>query len=364
MRHASPPPTTAPAIVPPHVFDHLARLSPTRWPGLAERAQANAAAATAVRLERFLFRVASEAPVHAARTIHDAQHDSRLPGRIVRREGDPALGDPAVDEAYDGLGATRRYYKEVHARDSIDGTGQSLVASVHYLRDFDNAFWNGRQMVFGDGDEVIFSRFTRPLDVVGHELTHGVTQVEAGLEYMGQSGALNEHMSDVFGVLVKQYALGQSAREADWLVGAGLWAPGVKGVALRSMAAPGTAYDDPRIGRDPQPAHMRDYIETAADNGGVHINSGIPNHAFYLAAQAFDGHAWERAGQVWYEALTLRLGSSSDFREAARATVDVAGTRFDRDAAHTVRAAWEAVGVRTAVRRRASAAAALVRRRA
>mgnify|MGYP003339340805 CR=1 FL=1 len=214
-----------------------------------------------------------------------------------------------------------------------------------------------------DGDDVIFTRFTRPLDVVGHELTHGVTQAEAGLMYAGQSGALNEHMSDVFGVLVKQFALGQSAREADWLVGAGLWADGVKGVALRSMAAPGTAYDDPRIGRDPQPAHMRDYVDTAADNGGVHINSGIPNHAFFLAAQAFGGYAWERAGRVWYEALTSRLEADADFRDAARATIDVAGTRYDLEAAHMVRAAWSDVGVRTTVRRRARGRSAVQGRR-
>ena len=364
MRRPDLPMPVVQAIVPPHVFDRLARLSPTRWPGLAERAQGNLAAAAAVRMERMTLVSEPAAPAHGARSIHDADHDSRLPGRPVRREGDEPTGDVAVDEAYGGRGATREYYRAVHARDSIDGAGQTLVATVHYLHDFDNAFWNGRQMVFGDGDDVIFSRFTRPLDVVGHELTHGVTQAEAGLAYMGQSGALNEHMSDVFGVLVKQYALGQHAREADWLVGAGLWAPGVKGAALRSMADPGTAYDDPRIGRDPQPAHMRDYVETAADNGGVHINSGIPNHAFYLAAQAFDGFAWERAGRVWYEALTARLEPDSDFREAARATVDVAGTRLDREAARVVRAAWETVGVRTTVRRRASTPAESLRRRA
>lgn len=352
MRRPDLPAPGVPTIVPPHVFERLARLSPSRWPGLADRALGNLTAAAAVRLERTAFRPTLVPAVHGARTLHDAEHGDRLPGRVVRRESDAPVCDVAVDEAHDGLGATRNYFAKAHGRDSIDGKGQALVASVHYLHDFDNAFWNGRQMVFGDGDGVIFSRFTRPLDVVGHELTHGVTQAEAGLVYRGQSGALNEHMSDVFGVMVKQFAMGQSAREADWLVGAGLWAPGVKGVALRSMAAPGTAYDDPRLGRDPQPAHMRDYVETAADNGGVHINSGIPNHAFFLAAQSFAGHAWERAGQVWYEALTTRLGPSADFRDAARATIEVAGTRFDLEAARIVREAWAEVGVRAAARRR------------
>ena len=364
MRPSGLPMPAVPTIVPPHVFEQLARLSPTRWPGLAERAQGNLVAAAAVRLERVEARPTPALAVHGARSIHDAEHGARLPGRLVRSETNAPTGDTAADEAHAGLGATREYYRKVHARDSIDGAGQPLVASVHYLEDFDNAFWNGRQMVFGDGDEVIFTRFTRPLDVVGHELTHGVTQAEAGLMYVGQSGALNEHMSDVFGVLVKQFALGQSAREADWLVGAGLWADGVKGVALRSMAAPGTAYDDPRIGRDPQPAHMREYVDTAADNGGVHLNSGIPNHAFFLAAQAFGGYAWERAGRVWYEALTSRLEADADFRDAARATIDVAGTRYDLEAAHMVRAAWSDVGVRTTVRRRVRGRTALLRRRA
>jgi Zn-dependent metalloprotease len=200
-------------------------------------------------------------------------------------------------------------------------------------------------MVFGDGDGQIFGRFTQSLDVIGHELTHGVTQYEAGLDYQGQSGALNEHMSDVFGSLVKQFTLGQTAKKADWLIGAGLWAKGVKGVALRSMKAPGTAYDDPRIGKDPQPAHMDGYVDTQDDNGGVHINSGIPNHAFYLAAIGFGGKAWLKAGKVWYSALTQTLRRDADFMVAAAATVDAAGTEFGNKGASVVRTAWNKVGI-------------------
>ena len=171
---------------------------------------------------------------------------------------------------------------------------------MHYGRGYDNAFWDGTQMVFGDGDGTVFNRFTIAVDVIGHELTHGVTEHTAALVYQGQSGALNESISDVFGSLVKQQALGQDAAAADWLIGAGLFTAQVKGVALRSMKAPGTAYDDPQLGKDPQPATMADYVETTDDNGGVHLNSGIPNHAFYLAATAIGGHAWEvrRAGLV------------------------------------------------------------------
>ena len=230
------------------------------------------------------------------RVIDDAAGRETLPGTTVRREGQPATGDAAVDEAYDGLGQTWSLYSEVFGRDSLDGRGLALLATVHYGKDYDNAFWDGTRMVFGDGDGEVFNRFTVSVDVIGHELTHGVTELTAGLTYRGQSGALNESVSDVFGSLVRQRAAGQSADEADWLIGAGLFTDSVRGVALRSMKAPGTAYDDPRLGKDPQPATMADYVETTDDNGGVHINSGIPNHAFYLAATAIGGHAWEAAG--------------------------------------------------------------------
>ena len=206
-------------------------------------------------------------------------------------------GDDAVNEAYDGLGATWELWSTAYARDSLDGKGMPLLATVHYGRNYDNAFWDGSQMVFGDGDGVIFERFTKSLDVIGHELAHGVTEHTAGLLYQGQSGALNESISDVFGVLVKQKALGQSAAQADWLVGAELLNASVKGRALRDMRNPGTAYDDPRLGKDPQPAHMDDYVDTQDDNGGVHINSGIPNRAFVLAADAIGGNAWDAAGR-------------------------------------------------------------------
>ena len=338
-------------IVPPHIFAHMSRLPDTHWPGLAERAKESLVYAHELRAERVSMRgitplpVASPVPKSKQRTVYDAEYGFSLPGKAVRHETDAPTGDVTVSEAFDGLGATWDFFSTVHGRDSIDGRGLPLDATVHYRRSFNNAFWNGRQMVFGDGDGEIFGRFTQSLDVIGHELTHGVTQHEAGLDYQGQSGALNEHMSDVFGSLVKQYALRQTAKKADWLIGAGLWAKGVKGVALRSMKAPGTAYNDPRLGRDPQPAHMDGYVDTEDDNGGVHINSGIPNHAFYLAAVGFGGRSWVKAGKVWYLALTQMLHRDSDFMVAAAATVDAAGREFDSKGANIVRAAWKQVGI-------------------
>ena len=291
---------------------------------------------------------ATDDGTHPERAISDAHGTEQLPGDVVRTEGAGPTGDLAVDEAYDGLGATWRLYREVFGRDSLDGAGLALDGTVHYGQNYDNAFWDGTRMVFGDGDGVLFNRFTSAVDVIGHELTHGVTEKTAGLAYEGQSGALNESVSDVFGSLVKQRALGQDAASADWLIGAGLFTDAVQGQALRSLKAPGTAYDDPRLGKDPQPATMSGYVETTDDNGGVHLNSGIPNHAFYLAATGIGGNAWEGAGRVWYDVLSGgKLPSDAGFATFAEATVAAAGARFGEGSSQqaAVRKAWQDVEV-------------------
>jgi Zn-dependent metalloprotease len=283
------------------------------------------------------------------RTVYDAQNRELLPGQTVRAEGSASIADVQANEAYDGLGATFDFFADVYDRNSIDDAGLHLDATVHYGRQYDNAFWNGRQMVFGDGDGDLFNRFTISLDVIAHELAHGVTGSEAGLVYLGQAGALNESVSDVFGSLVKQYVRNETAARADWLIGEGLFTANVHGVALRSMKAPGTAYDDPVLGRDPQPAMMAGYVRTSADNGGVHTNSGIPNHAFYLTAIALGGHAWEKAGRIWYETLRdKRLKPAATFREFARYTVDNADRGFGAAERRAVADAWNAVGIKAA----------------
>ncbi|MDY0831678.1 M4 family metallopeptidase [Pseudomonas sp. SED1] len=288
------------------------------------------------------------APIAGAlqRNLYDAGHLTVLPGDLVRGEGQRASGDAAVDEAYDALGATHDFFWQVYGRDSIDNRGLALVGTVHYGEGYDNAFWNGAQMVFGDGDGEVFQRFTRSLDVVAHELTHGIIESEAGLVYRNQSGALNESISDVFGVLTRQYVLKQTAEQADWLIGADLLTDKVQGKGLRSMSHPGTAYDDPVLGKDPQPAHMRDFVVTQDDNGGVHLNSGIPNRAFYLAATALGGSAWEQAGQVWYDTLCdEKLDNDADFQGFAALTVAHARERFGATQAKAVEKAWAGVGV-------------------
>jgi len=281
------------------------------------------------------------------RTIYNANNTQTLPGQVVRSEGGAKVGDVSVNEAYDGLGDTFDFYLNIYMRNSIDNAWLPLDASVHFGSKYDNAFWNGQQMVFGDGDGVIFNRFTSSVDVIGHELTHGVTGSEVNLTYQGQSGALNESVSDVFGSLVKQNKLNQTADQADWLIGAGLLAPGVNGVALRSMKAPGTAYDDKTLGKDPQPADMRHYVHTAQDNGGVHINSGIPNHAFYLLATALGGNAWIKAGQIWYDTICdKQLSHSASFAMFAARTAAHASQRYGSLERKAVVDAWHQVGVK------------------
>jgi len=279
------------------------------------------------------------------RNVYDAHHERTLPDRLVMNDHKRRGRDVEVNEAYDGSGATYDFYAVLFDRRSFDGRDAVIESTVHFGNGFDNAFWNGRQMIYGDGK--LFTRFTGAVDVIGHELTHGVIQHAAGLGYVGQTGALNEHIADAFGIMVKQFVGGELARASNWLIGERLYAGGVRGRALRSMSAPGTAYDDPVLGRDPQPAHMRDYRDVDYDAGGVHINSGIPNHAFYLAAIALGGYTWEVLGRVWYVTLTQRLSPNAGFQTFADTTVKVAGRLYGKGGyiEQTIADAWDAVGI-------------------
>lgn len=343
------------AIIPPYL---LARVASAREPHLARAAVAARATLAArpgdlagraqlrLSIEGGDTLVAERVPA-PDRAVSDAQRREELPGVLVRDEDAPPTGDAAVDEAFEGLGATFAFFAEAFGRASIDGRGGVLAATVHYGRDYDNAFWNGERMVFGDGDGEVFTGFTRSLSVIAHELAHGVTEFSGGLEYRGQSGALNESLSDVFGALTEQHHRGETADEASWLIGAGIFTEAVQGTALRSLAAPGTAYDDDVLGRDPQPGHMRDLVVTESDNGGVHINSGIPNRAFHLVAMRLGGHAWERAGLIWYRTLTSGLSPTADFAAFAQATIVTAAQEYgdDSEEVDAVRAGWSGVGV-------------------
>ncbi|MDX6691688.1 MAG: hypothetical protein QOG15_3145 [Solirubrobacteraceae bacterium] len=285
-------------------------------------------------------------------TVYDVHHggDFQLPGQVARTDDDAPVADAAVNEAFDGSHTTYAFYKDVFDRDSLDAHGLSLISTVHFGTDYDNALWNGSQMIYGDGGGGMFVRgsLTKAIDVIGHELTHGITQFTAGLAYHRQSGALNESFSDVFGSLVKQHSLRQSAADASWLVGEHMLDPSIEGVAVRSMKEPGSAFEF-----DDQPAHMKDYLDLPDDDdphndhGGVHLNSGIPNRAFYLAATAIGGNAWEKPGLIWYTTLTGQLKPDSDFKAAADATVEVAGKLYGDGGSEqsAVQKAWQTVGV-------------------
>ncbi|KAK7426062.1 hypothetical protein QQZ08_007510 [Neonectria magnoliae] len=284
------------------------------------------------------------------RVVYDAKNSSSeadLPGKRVRSEGDEKAKDKAVNDAYDNVGTVLGFYKKRFNWNSIDNKNMDVLSSVHFGEDYENAFWDPErmQMVFGDGGEFL-NNFTGCIDVIGHELTHAVTEHTSPLDYYGQPGALNEHVSDVFGIMVKQQVQNEKSNVADWLIGEDCILPGVKGVALRSMKAPGSAYDDPRFGKDPQPAHMKDYRVMVDDNGGVHVYSGIPNRAFYLASVAFGGFSWEKAGKIWWEAMKSgKIAPKCQFRQFADVTVETAEELFGKEAAKTVRKAWTDVGV-------------------
>jgi Zn-dependent metalloprotease len=338
-------------IVPPYMIDCMADCGDEEARLLARLAMQAGADARAVRR---VLRTLPEMSVMSlpssgkTRMIYDAQNKGleQLPGKLVRGEGTEPSGDEAVDEAYEHSGITYDFYQSIFSRNSLDNKGMALLSSVHVGRKLNNAFWTGQQMAYGDGDGRLFTRFTKSLDVVAHELTHGVITHESNLVYQDESGALNEHFADVFGVLTTQWAKKQSADKASWLVGADVMGPGVKAKAIRSFKAEKAYENDPFFGTDPQPKHLKDKYTGQDDNGGVHINSGIPNHAFYLFATKLGGNAWETAGAVWYTTLK-RLSNSSDFADMVQTTTMVCEQQNGAGgkASKALAAAWRGVGL-------------------
>jgi len=300
--------------------------------------------------------LAAAAPKHGPkRMVYDAKRTeevSDLPGKLIRKEGQKPVKDKDVNNIYDNSGYTWNFYFNQFKRDSVDGKGLTLIHSVHFGVDYGNAFWEGTQMVYGDGDQV-FKSFTKDIDITGHELTHGVVQYQANLEYVAQSGAINESMADIFGVMVRQLALKEdTTKDENWLIGRTCMKG--TGYALRSMANPGSAFrNHPILGDDPQPGHMDNYMDLPnterGDHGGVHINSGIPNHAFYLVAKEIGGQPWLKAGKIWYEALCdqTMLQSTSQFVDLVNATSSKAESLFGINSpeAKAVKNAWRAVGL-------------------
>lgn len=338
-------------IIPPYVIENMAH---SNDPDIRQLGIDTMLCDTEARSTRFILsRMPSMAAIPSPagekhRLVYDMEGNPpfMLPGRLARIEGQENTDDPAVNEAYHGSGHVYDFFLELFFRNSLDNNGMSLVSSVHVGRNYNNAFWNGEQMAYGDGDNRIFLRFTKSLDVIGHELTHGVVAHTSNLVYRDQSGALNEHFADVFGSLVKQWRYNQTADQADWLIGNDIIGPALEANSLRNMTADKAYENDPILGTDPQPKHMDNLYTGTADNGGVHINSGIPNYVFYQVATRLGGNAWEQTGRVWYETL-LRLNSRSDFQECANMTAEVAGRFYGErsDTQNAVESAWNNVGI-------------------
>jgi Zn-dependent metalloprotease len=342
-------------IIPPYITDKLAKS-----PDPQVRSRAIAQIQSAARMRAFREAAQAMPKMMAAmspdkrkhRLVYDARKKDQLPGKLARSEGQAKVADAATNEAFDFSGHTYDFYHELFERNSLDGNGMTLISSVHVGEVDDtgqfvpmsNAFWNGEQMAYGDGDGTLFRRFTQSLDVVGHELTHGVQSFTSNLTYFDQSGALNEHFADVFGILVRQWKMGETVAKANWVVGAEVLVPAPTRRGIRDMENPGTAYvNDSDLGTDPQPAHMSKIYTGARDRNGVHINSGIPNRAFVLAAKAIGGKAWDVTGRIWYETL-LQLTNESRFIDCAKVSIQVA-TTHGASAKKAVKAAWKKVGI-------------------
>ncbi|WP_371494204.1 M4 family metallopeptidase [Kitasatospora sp. NBC_00374] len=346
------------SFVPPHVLNHIARvqgresLEPTP-------AQRTAVVSAQFRRARRLQtpdvpgtaqlvaapRVVAAAGVtvppdgSAARLIYDDENQWTYNVRLIRGEGDPAVAGQNADQAYDHLGAVREFYKQQLGRNSIDNAGLNLVGNVNFGVDFANAFWDpdAKIMVFGNGDNIVFKDLTCGFDVSGHELTHGVTQFTAGLNYTDdQSGALNESFSDMIGSAIDAWANHRDAESHNWLIGDDVMADSLAGEALRNMAEPGSAYDNPTMGRDPQPRDMSGYFEPA----DPHLMSGIPNRWFYLICKEI---GLDAGTLIMYQTLQ-NLWPTAVFSDAAvvaasQARILAEGKQVPAESAQVVRAA-------------------------
>jgi Zn-dependent metalloprotease len=224
----------------------------------------------------------------------------------------------------------------------VNNAGLTLLSSIHYSVKYNNAFWNGSQMTYGDGDGNIFIDFTKSNDVIGHELTHGVTQYSAQLAYANQAGGLNESISDVFGSMFRQWQANQDVTKADWLIGKEIMGPGARArgfTCLRDLSNPAGKHC-----LSPQPTKFSQY-----HNGmDPHSSSGIPNFAFYKAAMAIGGKSWVKAGKIWYQALTGFAPSPNlNMSGFAGRTRRLAGSLFPTEPAvkTAVDKAWKAVGL-------------------
>jgi Zn-dependent metalloprotease len=273
-------------------------------------------------------------------TVFNCNHSQTLPGAQI---ANAATGsDATAKHVFAETTSVAAFYSQVFGRNSVDGAGMTLMSSIHYGAGYNNAFWNGMQMTYGDGDGSIFIDFSKGNDVIGHELTHGVTQHSLQLNYANEAGGLNESLSDCFGSMFRQWEAKQTVDQADWLIGKDIMGPAAlqKGyTCLRDMSNPAAKHC-----LSPQPTKFSQY-KAGMD---PHVSSGIPNLAFCLVAKAVGGQSWEKVGQIWYKAQT-GFGPSPNMKMKAFAnrTRAVAAQLYPGNTAvaGAVDAGWKKVGL-------------------
>ncbi len=284
-------------------------------------------------------------PVKSWRT-YNGRSLSSLPGTLDCTN-DQSCSDQVIQDAHDNAGLVWDYYNAQFGRDSLNDNGFTLISTAHHRNNYNNAFWNGSQMAYGDGDGVLFSPLGSGFDVVAHELTHGVTSFESDLIYQNESGALNEALSDIFSAAAEAWRDG-AITDDTWKLGEDIYTPATAGDALRYMDDPtddGSSYD-----------YWPERYTGSQDNGGVHWNSGIANLAFYLMVEggthprgktsvSVTGFGMDKAEQIFYRAQTTYLTASSNFAAARAATAQAAGDLYGAAEQQTVHDAWCAVGV-------------------
>jgi Zn-dependent metalloprotease len=273
-------------------------------------------------------------------TVNDCSGNQPLPGSEISNPS--GSSDQTASRVFAQTTKVAQFYGQVFNRNSIDGMGMTMISSIHYGTKYNNAFWNGTLMAYGDGDGSIFVDFSQGNDVIGHELTHGVTQHSLQLDYADQPGGLNESISDCFGSMFRQWSAGQNVNQADWLIGSDIMGPAAKTggkTCLRDMANPAANHC-----LSPQPTKFSQY----KDGMDPHESSGIPNLAFTTIAKSIGGNSWDKTGQVWYQAVT---GSGSNpsmkMKAFANRTRAVAAQLYPNDTsvAGAVDAGWKAVGL-------------------
>ena len=271
-------------------------------------------------------------------TVYDCKHTPTRPGTPVPKPG--TSGDATAKRTVKETTLVAKFYKQVFKRNSIDNAGMTMMSSVHFGVKYNNAMWNGSQMVYGDGDTQLFVDFTKGNDVIGHELTHGVTQHSLQLVYAGDAGGLNESISDCFGSMFRQWQGKQNVNKADWLIGHDILGPAAKAkgyTCLRDMASPAASHC-----LAPQPTNYKQ-VTPGMD---PHYSSGPPNLAFCLACKGVGGYSWEKVGQVWYRSLTgFGPSPNMSMKDFADRTRKVAGQLYGATVKSAVDKAWKQVGL-------------------